>query len=194
MSDPKHVPPAPHGAAGGCSGPASHPAPGLDALLEVLPFPAYTIDADDRVVSMNSSAKALMAPGATTAAGQVCRDVFHCQMCAAKCAAQEARTTGEIQREFPVDLHPSGAPAKRVRLDAAPLEDGRVVVMLREVNDVAGDAKPPEPDLERIKDALGKTAGNVTLAAALLDVHRTTLWRWMTEKGLHRNEFRPTHT
>jgi|GEM_PF-3422531 len=194
MSDPKHAAHGPHPVAAGGCGSASHPAPGLDALLEVLPFPAYTIDADNRVVSMNSLAQALRAPGAASPAGQVCRDVFQCQMCAVTCAAQDARATGEIRREFPVDMHPPGAPAKRVRLDAAPLEDGRVVVMLREVHDVAADAKPPEPDVERIKDALAKTAGNVTLAAALLDVHRTTLWRWMTEKGLHRTEFRPTHT
>lgn len=214
MSDPKHAAPpahagpsahaacsthahAPHGApaVGACCTPsASRPAPGLDALLEVLPFPAYTIDATDHVVSMNSAAKALMGPGTGAVAGQICRDVFHCQMCAVTCAAQDARKTGEIQREFPVDMHPTNAPGKRVRIDAAPLENGLVAVMIRDVKDVADDAKPPEPDLERVKDALAKTAGNVTLAAALLDVHRTTLWRWMTEKGLHRKEFRPGKT
>lgn len=197
MGDPKHVPHAAHvtnPTTGACCAATTHPAPGLDALLEALPFPAYTIDANDHVVSMNSSAKALMAPGTGSVAGQLCRDVFHCQMCAVTCAAQDARRTGEIQREFPVDMHPTGAPGKRVRIDAAPLEDGRVAVMIREVRDVADDAKPPEPDLERVKDALAKTAGNVTLAAALLDVHRTTLWRWMTEKGLDRKEFRPGRT
>lgn len=178
------------GKATGCAA-AGAPAPGLDALLEVLPFPAYTIDAADRVVSMNSAARGMLAPGASSPLGAVCRDVFHCQMCAVSCAAQDARRSGEIRREFPVDLHPPGAPGKRVRIDAAPLEDGRVAVMVREVADVAADAPPPEPDLERVKDALKRTAGNVTLAAALLDVHRTTLWRWMTEAGLHRQEFRP---
>lgn len=180
----------PAGKAAACAATGA-PAPGLDALLEVLPFPAYTIDAGDRVVSMNTAARALLGPGAASPLGAVCRDVFHCQMCAVTCAAQDARKTGEIRREFPVDLHPHGAAGKRVRIDAAPLEDGRVAVMVREVADVAADAKPPEPDLERVRDALHRTAGNVTLAAALLDVHRTTLWRWMTEAGLHRQEFRP---
>jgi transcriptional regulator with PAS, ATPase and Fis domain len=200
MSDPKHAATPAHGAGPAsahpvcCAPVAGRPAPGLDALLEALPFPAYTIDATDHVVSMNSAAKALVGAGTGSVAGQICHDVFHCQMCAVTCAAQDARKTGEIQREFPVDLHPSGAPGKRVRIDAAPLENGLVAVMIRDVKDVSDDARPPEPDLERVKDALARTAGNVTLAAALLDVHRTTLWRWMTEKGLHRKEFRPGKT
>jgi transcriptional regulator of acetoin/glycerol metabolism len=168
------------------------PAPGLDAMLEVLPFPAYTIDRDDRVVSMNSAAQRLAGVDGPGALGRVCRDVFQCQMCAVTCAAQDARKSGEIRREFPVDMHPDAAPAKRVRIDAAPLEDGRVAVMIRDVVDGAADAKPPEPSLERVRDALKRTAGNVTLAAALLDVHRTTLWRWMTEAGLDRTTFRPS--
>jgi hypothetical protein len=116
MSDPKHAAhPAPTGpsahaacsthahashaapAGGACCAPtSSRPAPGLDALLEVLPFPAYTIDATDHVVSMNSAAKALMGPGTGALAGPICPDVFHCQMCAGACAAQDARQTGEI--------------------------------------------------------------------------------------------------
>ena len=44
---------------------------------------------------------------------------------------------------------------------------------------------------ERIRAALHRAAGSVTLAARLLGVHRTTLWRWMSEAGMNRSEFRP---
>jgi PAS domain S-box-containing protein len=46
--------------------------------------------------------------------------------------------------------------------------------------------------VNRVEDALRRAAGSVTLAASLLGVHRTTLWRWMTERGLDRKSFRPS--
>jgi PAS domain S-box-containing protein len=47
-------------------------------------------------------------------------------------------------------------------------------------------------EINRVEDALRRAAGSVTLAAQLLGVHRTTLWRWMTERGLDRLSFRPS--
>jgi hypothetical protein len=90
-------------------------------------------------------------------------------------------------------MHPTNAPGKRVRIDAAPLENGLVAVMIRDVKDVADDAKPPEPDLERVRMPSPRPPA-MSPCSRLLDVHRTTLWRWMTEKGLHRKEFRPGKT
>jgi DNA-binding NtrC family response regulator len=45
--------------------------------------------------------------------------------------------------------------------------------------------------VERMRDALRRAAGSVTLAARLLGVHRTTLWRWMGQAGLRRDDFLP---
>ena len=42
---------------------------------------------------------------------------------------------------------------------------------------------------ERVREALRRTAGCVTRAAGLLGMHRTTLWRYMRETGLAREEF-----
>jgi transcriptional regulator with PAS, ATPase and Fis domain len=44
---------------------------------------------------------------------------------------------------------------------------------------------------ERMASALRRAAGSVTLAARLLGVHRTTLWRWMRERNLDRKDFQP---
>jgi len=42
---------------------------------------------------------------------------------------------------------------------------------------------------EGVREALRRTAGCVTRAAGLLGMHRTTLWRYMRENGLSREEF-----
>jgi transcriptional regulator of acetoin/glycerol metabolism len=39
-------------------------------------------------------------------------------------------------------------------------------------------------EADKIRNALGETAGNITRAASLLGVHRTTLWRKMREFGI----------
>lgn len=170
----------------------AEPAPGLASLFEALPFPAYAIDANDQLIASNGEARALLAQGLSLA-GHTCAEVFRCTACGGPCAAHEARRTGEIQRTFWTDIRPEGAAPKRVRMDAAPLDGGGVAIFLRDVADV-GEGEPLEPDAQRAKEALRKAAGNVTLAAALLGVHRTTLWRWMNEYGLHRETFRPSET
>ncbi len=49
----------------------------------------------------------------------------------------------------------------------------------------------PVAEGDRVRAALHRAAGSVTLAARLLGVHRTTLWRWMCDAGLHREDFQP---
>ncbi len=57
---------------------------------------------------------------------------------------------------------------------------------------LSGPAPAGSPaESERVRTALHRAAGSVTLAAKLLGVHRTTLWRWMCEAGLHREDFQP---
>ncbi len=46
-------------------------------------------------------------------------------------------------------------------------------------------------DEDRIRAALHRSAGSVTLASRLLGVHRTTLWRWMCDAGMSRADFLP---
>ncbi len=45
---------------------------------------------------------------------------------------------------------------------------------------------------ERIRDALRRAAGSVSVAANLLGIHRTTLWRWMHDNGVRRDDFLPS--
>ena len=52
------------------------------------------------------------------------------------------------------------------------------------------DVAAVQPE-ERLRAALQRAAGNVTRAARLLGVHRTTLWRQMREAGLRRDDFLP---
>ncbi len=55
-----------------------------------------------------------------------------------------------------------------------------------------GEQGPEGPGhMDRVRSALHRAAGSVTLAARLLGVHRTTLWRWMCEAGLKRKDFQP---
>ena len=53
----------------------------------------------------------------------------------------------------------------------------------------AGATGPLDDD--RMRAALLRSAGSVTLAARLLGVHRTTLWRWMCDAGVSRTDFLP---
>ena len=80
------------------------------------------------------------------------------------------------------------------RLDAVPIGDDAFAVTLHPEGNL-------EPDFaawghghrqeERIRAALRRGAGSVTVAARLLGVHRTTMWRWMADFGLSRRDFRP---
>lgn len=57
----------------------------------------------------------------------------------------------------------------------------------------AGGASPSQEGLlAAMRDALRRSAGSVTLAARLMGVHRTTLWRHMVEAGIRRSEFVPS--
>jgi PAS domain-containing protein len=156
------------------------------AFLDRLPVAVFTLGPDRRIRRMNPAAARLLGIDPSSAPGRRCDEVFGCDSCDEGCGAEAAFATGEASVGSPVVAHPSGAPAIAFRIDAVPIAADEVAVVLYEV----AAADPPGHD-ERMKEALRRAAGSVTKAARLLDVHRTTLWRWMGAAGIDRKDFFP---
>ncbi|MCC7139729.1 MAG: sigma 54-interacting transcriptional regulator [Planctomycetes bacterium] len=77
-------------------------------------------------------------------------------------------------------------------LESAVVRSHDGTVHVADLPEDVGVAASGAPPTERMRDALRRAAGSVTLAARLLGVHRTTVWRWMTEAGVKREDFLPT--
>jgi PAS domain-containing protein len=165
---------------------SENPNGSMGALIDVLPVAVLTTCRDHRIQWMNAAASRLLGIEAASAVGRPCEEVLDCSRCGERCGTDDARDTGETVRDFPATVHPAGGPGLLVRIDAVPIGGGEVAVVL-------GCAEPADPPLadERMREALRVAAGNVTRASRLLGVHRTTLWRWMGEAGLKREDFFP---
>jgi PAS domain-containing protein len=168
------------------------PAEGLAALLDVLPVGAFVLDRDMHVRTMNPVAAQLVGWAAEAARGAHCHDVMRCVLCDDDCVVRRATATGRSHLGGSVSVRRCGGGTLPARLDAVPVGDDAFAVTLHPEGDL-------EPELvarghgqeERIRAALRRGAGSVTVAARLLGVHRTTMWRWMAEFGLSRRDFRP---
>ena len=172
------------------------PAEGLAALLDVLPVGAFVLDHDMHVRTMNPIAARLVGWSPEAAREAHCHDVMRCVLCDDECVVRRTNATGRSHLGGSVAVRPRGGGTLPARLDAVPLGDGSFAVTLRP----EGDLEPESSACvrghgcgqeERVRAALRRGAGSVTVAARLLGVHRTTMWRWMAELGLSRRDFRP---
>ncbi len=190
------VRPAPAAAGGAARVAPAGPKSGVPALLHVLPVGIYTVGPDHTLLSINPEAARLTGVVPEQVIGKRCDEVLACSFCdeGGGCAAEQARACGEMSLDGPVEMRRADGTRVKVRIDAVPLSATEVAVTLREEGPGGGatPAAAPVDGHSQIREALTRAAGSVTLAARLLGVHRTTLWRWMTEAGLDRKAFIPS--
>ena len=105
------------------------------ALLDALPLGTFTVDPHNRVISINPIARRLLGWEEQDALGRVCPEVFDCALCGPGCAAHGARKTEVVRRSFPTVLSGEDGTARSVLVDAVPIGDGRVVILLRDVTE-----------------------------------------------------------
>jgi PAS domain S-box-containing protein len=183
----------------------------LQALLDALPVGVFTVDSGGSILCLNDEAARLSGVDALSSRGRPCAQVFRCAVCGPVCLAKQARRRGRFDRALPTDVRGSDGTVRSVAVSSRALSGGEVAITLRDVTvaerlrrDLETRAAPAEAgapagapatrDAAREQDtraALHRAAGNVTIAARLLGVHRTTLWRRMCSKGLHREQFHP---
>jgi transcriptional regulator with PAS, ATPase and Fis domain len=159
---------------------------GLSAFLDVLPVPVLTTDAALRVRRINPRAARLLGLAPDQALGKACDEVVRCSPCPEECALTETLRTGQTRRGIATEVGREDDRV-RVRVDVVSLEPDELVWVL---GPAEGAVPVPVPE-GRVESALRRAAGNVTRAARLLGVHRTTLWRWMSEAGVRRERFFP---
>lgn len=170
---------------------------GYGALLTVLPVGIYTVGADHLVRSMNPEAARLTGAVPEAVIGRRCEEVLACSFCdqPGGCVVDQARRDADMRLDSPVEIRRADGTRLKVRVDAVPLGGGEVAITLRDAHP-PGESPVGAPPLsddphQHMREALTRAAGSVTLAARLLGVHRTTLWRWMCEAGLDRKSFMP---
>jgi PAS domain S-box-containing protein len=108
---------------------------GYDALLDLLPLGVYRIDRDSRILSINPVAAELVGREPSEVLGRPCREVLQCAFCAEECAATAAREHGVVRTGFPVEIGRGDGARRSVLIDAVPLEEGAVAVLLRDVTE-----------------------------------------------------------
>jgi transcriptional regulator with PAS, ATPase and Fis domain len=144
----------------------------IETFLSLLPTPVVTIDRDRRVAALNEAATRCTGWEPQAIIGQPCSAMLQAEVC----PACEAWETGTTQREATAWVERPGGERVPMTVDAVPLGEPGVVVLLRE---------------DPLRAALRRAGGCVTRAARLLNVHRTTVWRRMREQGIDRGEFLP---
>jgi PAS domain S-box-containing protein len=186
----------------------------LRSLLDALPVGVFTVDADGSILCCNEEAARLTGVPTAAARGRPCARVFGCTFCGPVCLAAQARRTGAFERDLPSDVRGGDGANRSVAVGARALASGEVAITLRDVTqaerlrrDLAAGTRPAGPAAEptgevrsqraRARDldtraALHRAAGNQTIAARLLGVHRTTLWRRMVALGIDRRRFDPS--
>jgi len=105
------------------------------ALLDALPLGTFTVDAGNRVISINPIARDLLGWEEHDAIGRTCPEVFDCALCGPGCAAHGARKTEVPRSSFPTVLTGEDGTVRSVLVDAVPIGEGRVVILLRDVTE-----------------------------------------------------------
>jgi PAS domain S-box-containing protein len=107
----------------------------LASLLEVLPVGAFTLGPGQKILTMNPAAGRLVGLDITEVLGRSCEEVLQCSFCGPACATCHARENGQVQRAFPSEIQRGDGTRRSVLIDAVPLEDGIVTVLIRDVTE-----------------------------------------------------------
>ncbi|MHC4224142.1 MAG: sigma-54 interaction domain-containing protein [Planctomycetota bacterium] len=114
-------------------------------LVDILPVGVFTLDARQRIESINRVGAAIVGLEADEIVGRSCEEVLRCSFCGPACSACQALVDDRTSRGFPAEIHPEQGESRSVLIDAVPLGHGRVAVLLRDVTDAA-DLRHPLKD------------------------------------------------
>ena len=106
---------------------------GLWACLDELPVAAMVQDSDGVVRWLNPAAAALLDIRQHLGIGRTCRDLLGCSECEWRCAATQAREHQQAQAGFDVRLQLPDGTRLPASMDAVPIREGLVVILLHEV-------------------------------------------------------------
>jgi PAS domain S-box-containing protein len=106
---------------------------GYKELLDVLPDAVFAIDGDRRIQAMNPAAAELLGFEPAETLGRDCEEVLRCSYCGPLCAAREAVQLGRPQTGFPCEIHRRDGEPRSVVIDAVPVGDSHVTVIIRDV-------------------------------------------------------------
>ncbi|HEX5138811.1 MAG TPA: sigma 54-interacting transcriptional regulator [Planctomycetota bacterium] len=114
---------------------AEFPANRVRDLLHALPVGVFVIDGERTIQTLNPAAADMLGFVEGQAAGRRCADLLGCTYCGPSCAAMQAKDAEETQVGFPAKLTTAGGKKRAFVMDAVPLGQGRVAVLLRDVTD-----------------------------------------------------------
>jgi PAS domain S-box-containing protein len=114
---------------------AEFSASNLRMLLDALPLGVFVLDDQRKIQTINPAAASLLGFEHDQVQGRPCSDVLGCSYCGPACAAVKAHDTDHTEVGFPAKLTAAGGSKRSVLMDAVPLGQGRVAVLLRDVTD-----------------------------------------------------------
>jgi PAS domain S-box-containing protein len=106
---------------------------GYRALLDILPDAVFAIDGDRRIQAMNPAAGELLGFEPSETLGRDCAEVLRCSYCGPLCAAREALQLAVAQKGFPCEIHRQDGEPRSVVIDAVPVGNSHVTVIVRDI-------------------------------------------------------------
>jgi len=106
---------------------------GYRELLDILPDAVFAIDGDRRIQAMNPAAGELLGLEPSETLGRDCAEVLRCSYCGPLCAAREALQLAVAQKGFPCEIHRQDGEPRSVVIDAVPVGNSHVTVIVRDI-------------------------------------------------------------
>jgi PAS domain S-box-containing protein len=106
---------------------------GYRDLLDILPDAVFAIDGDRRIRAMNPAAGELLGFEPAETLGRDCEEVLRCAYCGPLCAAREALQQAVTQKGFPCEIHRRDGEPRSVVIDAVPVGNSHVTVIVRDI-------------------------------------------------------------
>ena len=103
--------------------------------MEILPVPVLMLDREGRIRSANPAVANLAGMDSADCTGRSCTEVLRCVHCGPSCPARVAGDEGRVCRGYPTEIRTAAGRRRSVVIDAVPLGEGHVAVVLRDVTE-----------------------------------------------------------
>jgi len=104
-------------------------------FLDVLPVGVFVVSPEQRILSVNPAATDILGLPPDQLMGRFCYEALQCSYAGETCATCQARDDGQVHRAFPGEVRRGDGARRSILIDSAPLKDGTVAVVLRDVTD-----------------------------------------------------------